>query len=101
MNGTERRGLNLDHTPDNKTILDESTQDFPKRHVRKIERIEGCDGTNNSLTSADNPDLLGLPVQSTSSISEGRRPKGIKNWLKDPKVYMVNPRVSNYPRMLI
>ena len=101
MNGTERHGLNLDHTPDNKTILDESTQDFSKRHVRKIERIEGCDGTNNSLTSADNPDLHGLPVQSTSSTSEGRRPKGIKNWLKDPNVYMVNPRVSNYPCLLI
>ena len=101
MNGTERHGLNLDHTPDNKTILDESTQDFPKQHVRKIERIEGCDDTNNSLTSADNPDLHGLPVQSTSSISEGRRPKGIKNWLKDPNVYMVNPRVSNYPCLLI
>ena len=101
MNGTERQELNLDHTPDNKTSLDESMQDFPKQPVRKIERIEGCDGTNNSLTSAGNPDLLGLPVQLTSSISEGRRPKGIKNWLKDPKVYMVNPRVSNYPRMLI
>ena len=101
MNETERHGLNLDHTHDNKTILDESTQDFPKRHVRKIERIEGCDGTNNSLTSADNPDLHGLPVQSTSSTSEGRRPKGIKYWLKDPNVYMVNPHDSNYPCLLI
>ena len=101
MNGTERQELNLDHTPDNKTSLDESMQDFPKQPVRKIERIEGCDGTNNSVTSADNPDLLGVPVQSTSSISEGRRPKGIKNWLKDPNVYMVNPCVSNYPCMLI
>ncbi|XP_058946706.2 uncharacterized protein [Pocillopora verrucosa] len=89
MNGTERQELKLDHTPDNKTSLDESMQDFPKQPVRKIERIEGCDGTNNSVTSADNPDLLGVPVQSTSSISEGRRPKGIKNWLKDPNVYMV------------
>ena len=101
MNGTERQGLNLDHTPDNKTNLNESMQDFPKQHVRKIERIEGCDGTNNKPTSADNPDLLGLPVQSTNSSSEGRRPKGIKNWLKDPNVYMVNPRVSNYPGLLI
>ena len=101
MNGTERQELNLDHTPDNKTSLDESMQDFPKQPVRKIERIEGCDGTNNSVTSADNPDLLGVPVQSTSSISEGRRPKGIKNWLKDPNVYMVNPRVSKYPCLLI
>ena len=71
MNGTERQGLNLDHTPDNKTNLNESMQDFPKQHVRKIERIEGRDGTNNSPTSADNPDLLGLPVQSTNSTSEG------------------------------
>ena len=101
MNGTERQRFNLDHTSNNKTSLDESTQDFPKQHVRKIERIEGCDDTNNSLTSADNPDLHGLPVQSTSSTSEGRRPKGIKNWLKDPNVYMVNPRVSNYPCLLI
>ena len=101
MNGTERQRFNLDHTSNNKTSLDESTQDFPKQHVRKIERIEGCDDTNNSLTSADNPDLHGLPVQSTSSISEGRRPKGIKNWLKDPNVYMVNPRVSKYPCLLI
>ena len=71
MNATERQGLNLDHTPDNKTNLNESMQDFPKQHVRKIERIEGRDGTNNSPTSADNPDLLGLPVQSTNSTSEG------------------------------
>ena len=71
MNATERQGLNLDHTPDNKTNLNESMQDFPKQHVRKIEKIEGCDGSNNSPTSADNPDLLGLPVQSTNSTSEG------------------------------
>ncbi|CAH3034374.1 unnamed protein product, partial [Pocillopora meandrina] len=61
-----------------------------KQHGRKIERTEGCDTTDNSLTSGDNPDLLGLPVQTSSSPSEERRPKGIKNWLKDPHVYMVN-----------
>ena len=71
MNATERQGLNLDHTPDNKTNLNESMQDFPKQHVRKIERIEGRDRTHNSPTSADNHDLLGLPVQSTNSTSEG------------------------------
>ena len=98
MNGTERQGLNLDHTPDNKTNLNES---IPKQHGRKIEIIEGCDTTDNSLTSGDNPDLLGLPVQSTSSTPEGRRPKGIKYWLKDPNVYMVNLHVSNYPCLLI
>ncbi|RMX47410.1 hypothetical protein pdam_00019320 [Pocillopora damicornis] len=86
MNGTERQRLNLDHTPDNKTSLNES---IPKQHGGKIERIEGSNTTDNSLTSADNPDLHGLPIQSTSSTSEGRRPKGIKNWLKDPNVYMV------------
>ena len=98
MNGTERQGLNLDHTPDNKTNLNES---IPKQHGRKIDIIEGCDTTDNSLTSGDNPDLLGLPVQSTSSTPEGRRPKGIKYWLKDPNVYMVNPHDSNYPCLLI
>ena len=98
MNGTERQGINLDHTPDNKTSLDEN---IPKQHGRKIERTEGCDTTENSLTSGDNPDLLGLPVQSTSSPSEGRRPKGIKNWLKEPHVYMVNLHVSNYLCLLI
>ena len=55
MNGTERQGINPDHTPDNKTSLDES---IPKQHGRKIERID----TDNSLTSGDNPDLVGLPV---------------------------------------
>ena len=98
MNGTERQGLNLDHTPDNKTNLNES---IPKQHGRKIDIIEGCDTTDNSLTSGDNPDVLGLPVQSTSSTPEGRRPKGIKYWLKDPNVYMVNPHYSNYPCLLI
>ena len=98
MNGTERQGINLDHTPDNKTSLDEN---IPKQHGRKIEKTEGCDTTDNSITSGDNPDLLGLPVQSTSSPSEGRRPKGIKNWLKDPHVYMVNLHVSNYLCLLI
>ena len=98
MNGTERQRLNLDHTPDNKTSLNES---IPKQHGGKIERIEGSDTTDNSLTSADNPDLHGLPIQSTSSTSEGRRPKGIKNWLKDPNVYMVNSPFSNYPCFLI
>ena len=72
-----------------------------KQYGRKIERTEGCDTTDNSLTSGDNPDLLGLPVQSTSSPSEGRRPKGIKYWLKDPHVYVVNPHDSNYPCLLI
>ena len=98
MNGTERQGISPDHTPGNKTSLDES---IPKQHGRKIERTEGCDTTDNSLTSGDNPDLLGLPVQSTSSTPEGRRPKGIKYWLKDPNVYMVNPHDSNYPCLLI
>ena len=98
MNATERQGLNLDHTPDNKTNLNES---IPKQHGRKIDIIEGRDTTDNSLTSGDNPDVLGLPVQSTSSTPEGRRPKGIKYWLKDPNVYMVNPHYSNYPCLLI
>ncbi|RMX47408.1 hypothetical protein pdam_00019322 [Pocillopora damicornis] len=72
-----------------------------KQYGRKIERTEGCDTTDNSLTSGDNPDLLGLPVQSTSSPSEGRRPKGIKYWLKDPHVFVNDGLVKLTSRSLI
>ena len=90
MNEKRRQELNRDELAHEKTSLDGSTQNYLKQHCTDDNRIESSEGGINSSPSKDNPDVPGFSVSSAIFPSEKKRPKRIKDWLKDLNLYKVS-----------
>ena len=82
-------------------IDDESVKrpiDVPERsQSREDNRIGSVEDGNYLSTSEDKQGVLGLPTLSPIYPSKKRRPKSVKDWLRDPNLYKVcNIVVSLY-----
>ncbi|XP_022807353.1 uncharacterized protein LOC111344393 [Stylophora pistillata] len=71
------------------TNLNESAQNYLRQSWKNDESIVSYKGNNNSSVVEANPDLHGPHVLPESVQSKRKRPKRIKDWLRDPNLYKV------------
>lgn len=83
--------------------MDEGTQKKLSLESAQSYLAQDCaeDNTRESAALDDNPDPHSLPVLSEILPTERKRPKRIKDWLRDPNLYRVRPNTllsSLFPR---
>ena len=91
--GTQKK-LSLEDLPKDGTILSESAQSYLAQDCAE-------DNTRESAVLDDNPAPHSFPVLSEILPTERKRPKRIKDWLRDPNLYRVRPNTllsSLFPR---
>lgn len=89
---TQKRSSFFERT-EGETIQKESAQKYVEQEFSKNKNIASYKGNDNSSALDDNPDLESLPVPLDKFPSGGKRPKRVKDWLRDPNLYKVQPHL--------
>ena len=82
MDREKGREFKIDESTEKPTTVAEENQGREGKGIVSV--VNG-----NPSVSEDGHDMLGLPFSPTISLSKKRRPKSLKNWLRDPNLYKV------------
>ena len=83
VDGNEEREFEVNESIEKPTTIPERSQE------RKGKGIDSVEEGNSPSPSEDKHEVLGLAVSPQIHPSKKRRPKSVKNWLRDPNLYKV------------